>query len=94
MPVPQAHEKLDAEGRLDTARAALTPEQARDLALDLARETLVRVLTVGITAHRLQVSSAIENIWDKYHVALPCVEQRRTDSNSRLSGMLKDLGYA
>jgi len=80
--------------RLDSARAGLTPVQARDLALDLAREALVRVLTAGVAAHRQQIVTAVENVWDKYRVSLAARESARAEVAGKLNGMLEELGYA
>jgi len=79
--------------RLESARSMLTADQTRELVLDLAREALVRVLTVGVTAHRQQVVTAMENLWDKYHVSLAEREQARSEISNRLGGMLKEMGY-
>lgn len=79
--------------RLESARASLTPEQARDLALDLAREALARVVAAGVMAHLRLVTAAVENLWDKYRVELTKREQTRAELAERLGKGLKGLGY-
>jgi type I restriction enzyme M protein len=79
---------------LENARAALTSEQSRTLVLDLAREALVSVLTATMDAHRQQVVSAIQNLWDKYRVSLNDHAAIRAKVTHHFAAMLKEIGYA
>ena len=80
--------------RLQAARDALDSIATRDLVLDLARAAISRVLTAGVIAHRRRVLAAVENLWDKYRVALNALETERAATTVRLGGMLQELGYA
>ena len=80
--------------RLGEARAALTTEQVRDLALDLSREALSRVLTVGVYAQRQLVIGALDTLWEKYRISLDTHEKLRAEAADRFDSMRKELGYS
>jgi type I restriction enzyme M protein len=79
--------------KLGKARAELSAIQERDLVLRLARNDVIAHLDAYVTAHRLQITAALENWWDKYAVALRQIEAVRDAATAKLAAFLQDLGY-
>jgi type I restriction enzyme M protein len=79
---------------LGDARAALTVDDCREVALDIFYEDLETILTAYVADHRAQVVAAIENWWDKYRVTLTSVEEERDAAAGKLREYLGALGYA
>jgi type I restriction enzyme M protein len=79
--------------RLEEARARLTEADSEELVLKLLRENLTTYLDSYITAHRQEVSSAIENLWDKYRVTLGEIELERDEAMREVTGFAIALGY-
>ncbi len=85
--------KAQLAQRLTEAHLALTPEEAEQLVLDIARDDLARQLERYVTAHRQTVIAAVENWWDKYKVTAREIEAERDAAKAKLEGFLKELGY-
>ena len=79
--------------RLDAARALLTSDQASDLVLSLAGESLLNVLADYVTRHRQKVILAVETLWDKYRVPLEVLKDKRTEVSNRVDTWLQELSY-
>ena len=79
--------------RLEAARAGLTAEDSRRLALDIARDDLAAELERYVAAHRHQIVAAIGNWWDKYRVSIGEIEAGRNAAARRLAGTVEELGY-
>ncbi len=84
----------DLVARLEAEQAALTAEERQRLALEIFRDDLAAQLDRYVTAHRQQVIAAVETWWDKYWVTLRSIEGERDEAAMRLSGFLRELGYA
>jgi type I restriction enzyme M protein len=82
------------ENRLEEAQAELSAEQAKALVLTILRDDLQQELERRVTAHRQKVVRVVERWWDKYKVTLRAIEGERDEAKERLSGFLKELGYA
>jgi type I restriction enzyme M protein len=79
--------------RLDAARAALAPETAQALVLEIERERLTMELDRHVAARQGQVITVVENWWDKYHISLQEIETEREMAMSRLEEYAQELGY-
>jgi type I restriction enzyme M protein len=79
--------------KLGKARAELTAVQERDLVLRLAKNDLAIHLDGYVTAHRQQISAAIENWWEKYTVSLRQIEAERAAATTKIADFLRGLGY-
>ena len=79
--------------KLGKARAELAAVQERDLVLRLAKNDVAVHLDAYVTAHRQQIIAALKNWWDKYAVPLHQIEATRDAANTRLAGLLRNLGY-
>lgn len=86
--------KTTVAAKLRQAHAALGPQEAQALVLDLLKADLKRVLDRAVTAHRQAIVGEVENWWDKYRVTLRDIEGERDATKVRLDGFLKELGYA
>ncbi|MDP9475652.1 MAG: type I restriction-modification system subunit M [Actinomycetota bacterium] len=80
--------------RLQEATAALSKEDCRRLALDIAREDLKAQLDRYVDAHRHEIVAALENWWDKYRVSTQEIERSRSEAAERLTVFECELGYA
>jgi len=78
---------------LKKKRKALSPEDCRNLVLELARDELETVLRQYVEEHRGEVRAAVENLWNKYGVSLAKIQEERDGAAERLNGFLKGLGY-
>jgi type I restriction enzyme M protein len=78
---------------LEEARARLTEAECETLVLNLLRENLTDYLDSYIVAHRKEVVSAIENLWDKYHVTLGDIERERYAALRKVAKFTSALGY-
>lgn len=79
--------------RLTQAQAALSPEDARALVLDILQADLGKELDRRVAAHRQAIVAAFENWWAKYRVPLKDIEAQRDAAAGRLAEMLRELGY-
>jgi type I restriction enzyme M protein len=80
--------------RLEKATAALSEEECRRLALDIAREDLKAQLDRYVAAHRREIVVSVENWWDKYRVSASKIEFEREELAKELERYLGELGYA
>ncbi|MBM4466415.1 MAG: SAM-dependent DNA methyltransferase [Chloroflexi bacterium] len=79
--------------RLDAARAAMEPDEAQALVLEIERERLAAELERYATAQRQKIIATVENWWDKYRVSLREIEAERETATVRLNGFAEELGY-
>lgn len=79
--------------RLDAARAAMEPDEAQTLVLEIERERLAAELDHYATAQRQKAIAAVENWWDKYRVSLREIEAERGAVIQRLEDFVGELGY-
>ncbi len=79
--------------RLDVRRTELTEDAARDLVLAIARERLQAALDRYVAARQQALVTALENLWDKYHVSLAEIEAERDAARAKLTGFVEGLGY-
>ncbi len=93
--VRQALRALRAElvTRLERASAALSPAEAQQIVLEIARGHLSSQLERYVAAHRQQVVAVIEKWWEKYKVPLQEIESQRDRAATRLSKLLRVLRY-
>ena len=80
--------------RLHEARAALSPDDCRELVLDIFHEKLPGHLNSYVTEHRQAVIGAVENWWDKYRVTLRDIEKEKAAAREKLSHFYEVLAYA
>jgi type I restriction enzyme M protein len=85
--------KATVAAKLEEAHAALSPQEAKELVLDLLNADLKAVLDRAVTAHRQAIVRVVENWWDKYQVTLRDIEGERDEATVKLDGFLKELGY-
>jgi type I restriction enzyme M protein len=104
-----AHKKLEDEAKalkaelrvaekrreelVAAARAKITPDDARTAILARFREHLFATYRAYLDADRRVLTSAIENLHDKYAVTVRDIEKQRSDAAAELDGYLKALGY-
>jgi type I restriction enzyme M protein len=79
--------------RLGAARAALAPDAAQALVLQIERERLVAELRRYARTRQQRITALVENWWDKYHISLHEIESERNVTNERLEGIVEELGY-
>jgi type I restriction enzyme M protein len=79
--------------RLDAARAALEPDEAQVLVLEIEQKRLATELERYATAQRQKIIATVENWWDKYRVSLREIESERETATVRLKGFAGELGY-
>ena len=79
--------------KLAEARSHLSSENGKKLVLGIARTDLTEHLDSYVGRHRRLVTSALENWWDKYAIALGSIEAERDRSRQRLATFLTGLGY-
>jgi len=75
------------------ARAKITPTAAQTQILLRFREQLFATYRAYLDADRRAMTSAIENLHNKYAVTVRDIEQRRSAAAAELDGFLKALGY-
>ena len=75
------------------ARARITPDAAQTQILLRFREQLFATYRAYLDADRRAVTSAIENLHDKYAVTVRDIEQQRSAAAAELDEYLKALGY-
>ena len=80
--------------RILKARAALSSEQCRDMAMDILHERLSGHLCEYVAEHRQEIVVAMETWWDKYSATLGRIVKRRKAAESKLADLMKGLGYA
>ncbi len=85
--------KAQLAQRLTEAHLALSPEEAEQLVIDIARDDLAEQLKRYVTAHRQAVIAAVENWWGKYKVTAREIEGERDGAKEKLDGFLGELGY-
>lgn len=79
---------------LNMAVGCLTPDEERDLVLKILHEDLAAKLEARVIRSR-QGAISVFQVWsEKYAVSIETLESSRQVSASRLSGYLRELGYA
>lgn len=78
---------------LDAARAALAPDEAQALVLEIERERLEAELERYAAAQRQRAIATVENWWNKYRVSLREIEAERRAAAGRLERFITELGY-
>jgi type I restriction enzyme M protein len=78
---------------LNAKRAAMTDDDCRRYVLDILHADLSAQLESYIAAHRREVISAVENLWDKYRITLRDIETVRDTARARLAEFTRGLGY-
>ncbi|MEU6246615.1 class I SAM-dependent DNA methyltransferase [Glycomyces sp. NPDC047010] len=79
--------------QLETTRAALSDEEARELVLGLFLTSLVGQAESRLSRHRGSMTSAFETWWNKYKSTLSDLNAERDSLSAALNLFLKDLGY-
>lgn len=78
---------------LEAARAAITPEQAKELILERFKTELDCQYQSYVRALLLDRIAAIENLHRKYQVTAKSIITKREQEASKLAGFMKELGY-
>ena len=78
---------------LDEVHQQLSPEECERYILEITRDDISSQLERYIIAHRQLVIAAIENWWDKYHVTLMEIEEKRDKAAVDLKQYLRGLEY-
>jgi type I restriction enzyme M protein len=78
---------------LNTAVAALTLEQQRDLVLNILDEDLANRVDARIATQRRAMIARFQTWSDKYAVPLDQLESQRQSSRERLEAYLREVGY-
>jgi len=79
--------------RLDSARSALTYNDARRLVLDLLHNDLTSQIDRYVAASRLLLIEDVERWWDKYLITMEDVECERETAARVLKRQLRELRY-
>jgi type I restriction enzyme M protein len=79
--------------KLAEARSLLSSDDVQTLVLDVARADLTDHLDAYVSKHRLLVTSALENWWDKYAVAMESLKADRETTSDRVGEFFRELGY-
>jgi type I restriction enzyme M protein len=89
--------KKELEGaivkRLVEARAALSPDEDRDIVLDLVRAEIAAHLESYVFKQRQRITEIVWNWWDKYATSIDIIKGKRDSSSSSLDELLRGLGY-
>ena len=80
--------------KLNAAVAALSPEKAGELVLQILGEDLASRLDNRIAAGRRTLVATFQRWADKYVVPLHSREVERDAATTRINAYLKELGYA
>ncbi|MGW5877738.1 N-6 DNA methylase [Nocardiopsis terrae] len=83
----------DLIAALRMARHSLAEEAERRHVMEFAEQKLAAELKDYVTKQRREVVAALENWWDKYQTSLEQIETRREQTELKLNGFLKELGY-
>lgn len=105
----EAHDNLDKEFKklkkdlkdfekskddlIETLRAEITPEQARENVLGRWKATLLASYALRVDAARDAAEKRLMKLHEKYAVTLTEIEKKRETQAKKLSGFLKELGY-
>jgi type I restriction enzyme M protein len=73
---------------------ALTSEAKRALVLELFAEDAQGNLTEAVAEKRQMLAQVLEGLWNKYHVTLLMLREKRATSDSQLNRILRGLRYA
>ena len=81
-------------GELKARCAAFDDKRRRALVLELLAQDVQAGLDGAITEKRQELVRFVEELWDKYRVALTALDAGRTQTEQRLRRMLAGLGYS
>lgn len=85
------------EGKRDelvqSARAKISVDQAREVILDRLRQTLLDIYQAYLRADQRDCVRSIENLWGKYAVTAKKIEIDRDEAAEQLQAFLVELGY-
>jgi type I restriction enzyme M protein len=79
--------------KLAEAHSLLSSDDVQTLVLGIARADLTDHLDAYVDKHRLLVTSALENWWDKYAVTMEALEDQAHTARAALKTFEKALGY-
>lgn len=79
--------------RLREARRNIKGVETQTLVIGILRSELRDELMHYVIAHRNQVRSAIETLWDKYHTPLTYIENYHAEMLRRIEIFMHSLGY-
>lgn len=79
--------------RVEKARAELSGEDCRRLALEIARNDLATQLNRYVDSHRHRLTAALDNLWDKYRMTLREIQAEREKTKEQVAGLVGTLGY-
>ncbi len=86
--------KQELVKRIEKARADLSREDCWRLVLGVARADLAAQLDLYVTAHRHRLTTALEQLWDRYRATLREIEVQREHVMGQLAELVRTLGYA
>ena len=79
--------------QLAAVRDSLTDASTGQVAVEVLREALFKVLSRYVIEHREAIVSRIEGLWDKYQTPLDALLATRAEAASRLDQALQRMGY-
>lgn len=81
------------EELVEAARGKIDEETARTLIMERWQRRLQEIISGYLKQYQLQLTSAVENLWDKYKTTEEQILNSRNDASNKLNQFLEDLGY-
>lgn len=81
-------------GRLEEARAALSPGGCRQVVLDILQSVLLVHLDGAVAAQRRQLVAEVSNLWEKYRFSMRDIQADLERSERRMQEVMRQLGYS
>jgi len=83
----------ELQEKVDAIRGNLTTDQCETLVMQLLHEGFITELDKYLNEEIAKTIKAICRLWEKYYVSTTDLLKERKDSEKKLNGFLKDLGY-
>lgn len=83
----------ELQEKIDAIREELTEEQCEDLVMQLLHDGFVEELDAYLSAEVQKTIRAVSKLWEKYHVSVAVLLDKRKVAEDKLNGFLAQLGY-
>ena len=83
----------ELQEKIDAIREELTEEQCEDLVMQLLHDGFVEELDAYLSAEVQKTIHAVSKLWEKYHVSVAVLLDKRKVAEDKLNGFLAQLGY-
>ena len=83
----------ELQEKIDAIREELTGEQCENLVMQLLHDGFVEELDAYLSAEVQKTIRAVNKLWEKYHVSITTLLDKRKVAEDKLNGFLAQLGY-